>query len=118
MSIINPCKVGNKFHIRLLLEATREKELEDLGVTGAEEKLHITFGDYYDLMNHMAPKANAWWTEIPRFVCTRCAPKILKQHPFLAKVDVSKATGENCREWLALQIDTFGEYFEIRPNCV
>jgi hypothetical protein len=47
--------------------------------------------------------------------CADCREHILNQHPNLAGIDTSGVNPDNTKQWLAEQVEKYGEQIEIKP---
>lgn len=44
-----------------------------------------------------------------------CREELLRQHPWLAEIDVSAVTKQNADVWLAERVAQYGEYHPVAP---
>ena len=61
----------------------------------------------YAICEHLAGEA-VWTHQLPR-VADEARPVLLKLYPELASIDHSGVTQDNCCEWLAGQVERYGE---------
>jgi hypothetical protein len=89
-----------KFHLGDVLCITGEKLVSPRHIEGVYDILNFMTGD--SLYTHQLPRA-----------MRQCRPILLEQYPWLAEVDDTEVTGENWREWLASQVEKYGEEIEV-----
>lgn len=91
-----------KFHLGDVLSISGEKLVSPRHIEGVYDILNYMTGD--SLFTHQLPRA-----------MRQCRPVLLDQHPWLAEIDESRVDGTNWREWLASQVEKYGEQIEISP---
>ncbi len=96
------------FHLGDILTVTTGKFMAPRGV-----------GALYDLLGFMAGESLSTH-QLPR-VSDECAPRLLEQHPQLAKVQTppvweqGDVAREDVEKWLAQQVARFGETLPVAP---
>jgi len=65
----------------------------------------------YDILNFMT-RDNLFTHQLPR-ACDECRPYLLRQYPQLEGVDASQVNADNWVEWLAKQVETYGEHLSV-----
>lgn len=67
----------------------------------------------YDVCRHMAGES-VFTHQLPR-VSKEATPAILRQYPELAEVDASSVNRDNWQDWLAEQVERYGETISLLP---
>lgn len=80
-----------------------------LSITG--ERLVAPMDDVYAILNFLT-NSELWTHQLPN-AARKAKPWVLQQYPALASVDDSGVTRDNWREWLAKQVEQYGETLEI-----
>ena len=94
--------MSKKFHTGTVLSIAGDTLLSPEGMGGIYKILNYMTGD--NLFTHQLPRA-----------ARVCRPFIKKQLPQLADYDDSSVTKDNHAEWLAEQIEVYGEFLEVSP---
>ncbi len=95
--------MAKKFHIGALLSVA----------TGA---MLCPSGDpkeFFDLLNYMTAD-NLDPNEVA-LAMKECQPSLIKQFPFLLKINIKEVNPENFEEWLSKQSQLYGEIFTVQP---
>ena len=91
-----------QFHLGDVLSITTDCLVSPHHMDGVYDILNFMTGD--NLFTHQLPRAS-----------DECKPYLLAQFPQLAEVDASSVNGENHVQWLAKQVDKYGEMCEVKP---
>ena len=91
-----------QFHIGDILTITTGKMVSLRNIKGLCDILNFMTKDKLD------------YCQLPR-AGDECKIYLLKQHPQLKDMDVSKVTGKNWKKWLNKQIVRFGETLSVCP---
>lgn len=67
----------------------------------------------YDILNHMTGD-NLFTHQLPRAL-KECRPFLLQQFPELSTVTGEDITEENHERWLAVMVESLGEWFDVEP---
>lgn len=94
--------MAKKFHLGDLLSVTTGRLLSPTHMDGIYDILNYMTGD--DLFTHQLPRASR-----------ECAPILVGQHPWLAKVDHSAVNTENWQNFLADMVAKYGEFHDVIP---
>lgn len=92
--------MNKQFHLGDVLTITTGNLVSPRHIQGVYEILNFMTGD--NLYTHQLPRARR-----------ECRGPLLEQFPQLAEVDASGVDQNNWRDWLAEQVDKYGEYLWV-----
>lgn len=93
---------SKQFHLGDILSITTGRLVSPRHMEGVYDILNFMTGD--NLFTHQLGRAS-----------NECRPHLLAQHPKLALVTGDDVTPENHQRWLAVMVETLGEYLEVSP---
>lgn len=93
---------AERFHLGDVLSMTTGKLLSPSGMDGV-----------YKIAQHLAGEP-VWTHQLGR-VMRESKPHLLAQYPKLEAVTAANVTPENHARWLAMMVETLGQWFDVEP---
>lgn len=91
-----------QFHLGDILSITHDRLVSPRHIEGVYDILGFMTGE--TLYTHQLPRA-----------ARECKPILLTQHPQLAEIDAENVNAGNWKEWMAAQVEKYGEALPVAP---
>lgn len=98
------------FRFSVILVAMRQYDLARRGIV---DQHGVTMGELSDLVRHVLPGEDCWWSRLPEFCRVRLKPDLERQFPRIKALDLGKVHANNWIDWIRVQKVEFGEHLMV-----